>query len=92
VSAPRPGDESAAGDVAAEPVCGARTRKGGRCLRRPARGFVRCRWHGGHDRIGAPKANRNAVKHGLFTAEEIARRREINEFIRACWRTLREMG
>ena len=35
----------------AEPVCGARLKKGGRCTRRPTPGLVRCRQHGGHARI-----------------------------------------
>jgi hypothetical protein len=35
---------------------------------------------------GAPKGNRNAWKHGLYSAEAIARRREV----RALLRELRE--
>ena len=31
---------------------------------------------------GAPKGNRNAFKHGRYTAEAIARRREISALIR----------
>lgn len=36
----------------------------------------RCRMHGGMS-PGAPKGNKNAFKHGRYTAEEIANRREI---------------
>jgi uncharacterized protein YjcR len=36
----------------------------------------RCRLHGGMS-PGAPKGNKNAFKHGRYTAEEIANRREI---------------
>jgi uncharacterized protein YjcR len=36
----------------------------------------RCRMHGGTS-PGAPKGNKNAFKHGRYTAEEIANRREI---------------
>lgn len=75
----------------AEPVCSARLKKGGRCTRRPTPGLVRCRQHGGHARMGPPKGNRNAVKHGASTAEEIALRRQVNEFIRECWRAIREI-
>ncbi len=41
----------------------------------------RCRMHGGKS-TGAPRGNRNAFKHGLYTAEAIERRREIAELIR----------
>jgi hypothetical protein len=40
--------------------------------------------HGGTDGIGAPSGNRNALKHGRYTAEAIARRREVAALIRAC--------
>jgi glucans biosynthesis protein len=33
--------------------------------------------HGGAKGSGAPRANRNARKHGLFTREAIEERREI---------------
>jgi hypothetical protein len=42
----------------------------------PAMKNGRCRMHGGPS-PGAPKGNRNAFKHGLYTADAIARRKEI---------------
>jgi uncharacterized protein YjcR len=42
----------------------------------------RCRLHGGLS-PGAPKGNRNALKHGRYTAEAIANRREVAALIRA---------
>ena len=42
----------------------------------------RCRMHGGTS-PGAPKRNKNALKHGRYTAEAIARRRSISTLIRA---------
>ena len=36
----------------------------------------RCRMHGGKS-PGAPIGNSNALKHGLYSAEAIARRREL---------------
>jgi hypothetical protein len=42
----------------------------------------RCRMHGGTN-PGAPKGNRNAFKHGLYTAGAIANRREVAALIRA---------
>jgi hypothetical protein len=40
--------------------------------------------HGGADGIGGRPGNRNALKHGLYAAEAIARRREVAALIRAC--------
>jgi len=42
----------------------------------------RCRMHGGMS-PGAPKGNKNAFKHGRYTAEAIANRREIATLLRA---------
>jgi hypothetical protein len=39
----------------------------------------RCRMHGGT----SPKGNKNALKHGLYTAEAFARRREMSGVMRA---------
>ena len=63
------------------PRCGARTRSGRPC-RSPAMPNGRCRMHGGTS-PGAPKGNKNACKHGRYTAEAIARRRSISTLIRA---------
>jgi hypothetical protein len=41
----------------------------------------RCRLHGGLS-PGAPKGNRNALKHGRYTAEALASRREVAALIR----------
>jgi hypothetical protein len=42
----------------------------------------RCRLHGGLS-TGAPKGNKNAFKHGRYTAKAIASRREVAALIRA---------
>jgi uncharacterized protein YjcR len=47
-------------------------------------GRKRCRMHGGVEGSGAPKGNRNAFKHGRYSAEAIAQRREVAALIRAC--------
>ena len=60
--------------------CGARTRRSTPC-RSPAMLNGRCRMHGGTS-PGAPKGNKNAYKHGLYTAEAITRRRQIATLIR----------
>jgi hypothetical protein len=47
--------------------------------------------HGGAPGSGAPRANRNARKHGLFTADAIAERRRIRELLGEARRLVREM-
>jgi hypothetical protein len=42
----------------------------------------RCRMHGGTN-PGAPKGNKHAFKHGRYSAETLARRREVAALIRA---------
>lgn len=40
--------------------------------------------HGGADGSGAPAGNRNALKHGHYTAKAIEERRALVAFIREC--------
>jgi glucans biosynthesis protein len=47
--------------------------------------------HGGAPGSGAPIGNKNAIRHGRYTAEAIARRREISELIRMARDTLVEL-
>ena len=55
--------------------CGAQTRSRILC-QSPAMPNGRCRMHGGMS-PGAPKGNRNAWKHGHYSAEAIAMRRLV---------------
>ncbi len=50
---------------------------------------ARCRMHGGAQGSGAPKANQNARKHGLFTRDAVAERRGVQAVLgeaRSCWK------
>jgi glucans biosynthesis protein len=38
--------------------------------------------HDGAPGSGAPRGNKNAFKHGIFTREAIAERRQLGELIR----------
>jgi glucans biosynthesis protein len=38
--------------------------------------------HGGAAGSGAPRGNRNAFKHGLYTREAIAERRQVRDLLR----------
>jgi uncharacterized protein YjcR len=69
------------GPMLASPRCGAKTRSGGACRSPAVSGRKRCRMHGGARGSGAPKANRNARKHGLFTRDAIAERRRIQTLL-----------
>jgi hypothetical protein len=60
--------------------CRARTRSDQPC-QSPAMPNGRCRLLGGLS-PGAPKGNRNALKHGRYTAEALANRREVAALIR----------
>ena len=62
--------------------CGAKTRKGTPCQAPAVAGKKRCRMHGGAAGSGAPKGNKNALKHGLCTAEEKAFNAHVRDLIR----------
>jgi hypothetical protein len=47
--------------------------------------------HGGAPGSGAQKGNQNARRHGLFTAEAIAERRQIRDLLGEARKLLREM-
>ncbi len=56
--------------------CHAKSKRSGKRCRSPAvRGHSVCRMHGASG--GAPKGNRNALKHGEYAAEAIEMRRAI---------------
>ena len=67
--------------------CGAKTRKGTPCEAPAVTGKKRCRMHGGAAGSGAPKGNQNALKHGLYTAEQKA----LNTHVRALLRDGKKM-
>jgi len=70
-----------AGPMLASPRCGAKTRSGGACRSPAVHGRKRCRMQGGARGSGAPKANQNARKHGLFTRDAIVERRRIRALL-----------
>jgi hypothetical protein len=75
----------------ASPRCGAKTRCGGSCRLPALRGKRRCRMHGGAPGSGAPKGNRNARRHGRFTGEAIAERKQVRDLLEEAWKLLQEM-
>ena len=66
------------------PRCGAGNRQGMPCQSLAVKGWACCRSHGGAEGSGAQLGNQNALKHGRYTAEAIARRREVAALLRTC--------
>ena len=79
------------GPMLTSPRCGAKTRSGSTCRSPAVHGRKRCRMHGGAQGSGAPKTNQNARKHGLFTRDAIAERRQIQVLLGEARRLLEEM-
>ena len=86
------GHDGTTGPILASPRCGARTRSSGACRAPGGPSPPGGRLRGGAAAPGAPRANRNARKHGLFTAEAIAERREIRALLDAARKLLDEMS
>jgi hypothetical protein len=79
------------GPMLASPRCGANIRAGGSCRAPAVRGKQRCRMHGGAPGSGAPRGNRNARRHGLFTRDAIAERKQIQDLLGEARRLLQGM-
>lgn len=79
------------GAMLASPRCGAKTRSGNACRSPAVHGKKRCRMHGGAHGSGAPTANQNARKHGLFSGDAIEERREIRAVLSEARKLLEEM-
>jgi uncharacterized protein YjcR len=48
--------------------------------------------HGGAPGSGAPRGNKNALKHGDYTREAIAERRSLRELLRQSRKLLLQVG
>jgi uncharacterized protein YjcR len=79
------------GPMLASPRCGAKTRSSGSCRSPAVRGKSRCRMHGGAPGSGAPGGNQNARRHGLFTGDAIAERKQIEALLAEARKLLQEM-
>ena len=77
------------GPMLASPRCGARIRSGGSCRSPAVRGKRRCRMHGSAPGSGAPRGNQNARRHGLFTSDAIAERKQIQALLGEARKLLR---
>jgi glucans biosynthesis protein len=48
--------------------------------------------HGGAEGSGAPKGNRNALKHGTYTKQALERRARLREYIREAEKLLKDLA
>jgi uncharacterized protein YjcR len=65
------------------PLCGAKNRYSGLpCTKEPVVGKRRCWAHGGAPGSGAPKGNQNRLTHGFYTAEAMAERKMMNDYLK----------
>ena len=80
------------GPMLASPRCDTKIRSGGLCRSPAVRGKKRCRMHGGAPRSGAPRANQNARRHGLFTKVAIAERKRIQALLADARKLLQELN
>ena len=77
----RPPENQSRFDLRTVRKCGARCKGTGKPCQQPAMPNGRCKLHGGKS-PGPPKGNRNAWKHGRYSAEAIARRRMLRALLR----------
>ena len=78
------------GPMLESPRCGAKTRSGQSCRSPAVNGKKRCRMHGGAHGSGAPRGNKNALKHGMYTKKVMEEERQCRELVRQSRKLLSE--
>jgi uncharacterized protein YjcR len=71
--------------------CGAKSRSGKPCRSPAVGGKKSCRMDGGAPGSGAPRGNKNALKHGRYTREAIEERRQLRALLRQSLMLVDEM-
>lgn len=84
------------GDFTKAPRCEAKTRKGTPC-QCPAMKNGRCKLHGGKSTgpktpEGIERIRQSHLKHGIYTKDAIAQRRETNLFFKKAEEVLKQIG
>ena len=84
------------GDFMKAPRCGAKTRRGTPC-QAPAMKNGRCRLHGGKStgpktREGIERIRQAHLKHGRYTKDAIASRKEFHSLVRGLRETIRKIN
>ena len=67
-------------DLTKLPRCNATSKSTGQRCKQPAMKNGKCHWHGGKS-PGPPTGNRNALKHGLYTAKAIQEKKIIRQLV-----------
>ena len=80
------------GPMLSSPRCGAKTRSGNPCRSPAVSGKNRCRMHGGAPGSGAPRGNKNALKHGLYTRKARDERRRVQDLLRRSWALVKALS
>ena len=75
------GNEKSGGSTPCSIALWCKTRSGSPCRNPPVKGKRRCRMHGGAAGSGAPVGNVNALKHGYYSADSIAERRQATQLL-----------
>lgn len=80
-------------DLNSLPRCSAIAKTTNKRCKNPAmKGNDVCCIHAGLYRPGPPLGNKNSLKHGLYTAEKIAERRQAREFMKDADELLEAFG
>lgn len=77
-------------DLSALPRCDAIAKHSQERCKQPAMANGKCRFHGGKS-TGPPVGNKNAFRHGLYTAEVMKEKKAIAKLIRNAKKTLRKL-
>src|SRR6185369_4651469 len=83
------------GDPNSAPRCGAKTRRGTAC-QSPAMANGRCRMHGGastgpRTAEGLARSRRSRWKHGLYSAEALAKQKRVRDLLIQSRELLKQM-
>jgi len=56
------------------------------------KGKKRCRMHGGAPGSGAPRGNKNALKHGLYTRKARDEHQRVQDLLRRSWALVKALS
>lgn len=77
-------------DLAKLPRCTAKAKSTGQRCGQPAMRNGKCHWHGGKS-TGAPRGNKNALKHGFYTAEQARLKKQVSLILAASREALEKL-
>jgi hypothetical protein len=78
-------------DLSLLPRCTAMAKNSGNQCKQPAMANGKCHWHGGKS-TGAPQGNKNALRHGLYCKEVLAKSRRLRTLLVECKKLLKQVS